>query len=78
MVISSCQQPGSAESFSISCLQELTYWERRAADGSATKLLQSLRTRHSIEDASLRKLAGVEPYSPAEVWRKEPLLKLGF
>ncbi|KAF6262035.1 hypothetical protein COO60DRAFT_687595 [Scenedesmus sp. NREL 46B-D3] len=54
--------------------QQQGYWDARAADGSAQALLASLRTRHRVEDASVRKLAGVQPYQPTEVWRKQPLV----
>jgi hypothetical protein len=57
--------------------QELSYWGAGAADGSAQALLASLRTRHRVEDAELRKLAGVEPHQLSEVWKKQPLVDWG-
>lgn len=55
--------------------QQQSYWKARAADGSAQALLASIRTRHLVEDAALRKLAGVQLYEAAEVRSKQPLLE---
>uniref|UniRef100_A0A383WPX7 Phytanoyl-CoA dioxygenase n=1 Tax=Tetradesmus obliquus TaxID=3088 RepID=A0A383WPX7_TETOB len=55
--------------------QQQSYWKARAADGSTQVLLASIRTRHLVEDAALRKLAGVQLYEAAEVWSKQPLLE---
>jgi hypothetical protein len=54
--------------------KKLSHWEARAADGDVKALLAPLRTRHRVDDAAVRNLAGVEPYEPSEVWRKQPLV----
>jgi hypothetical protein len=54
--------------------KELGYWEARAAEGDVKALLVPLRTRHRVEDAVVRKLAGMEAYEASEVWRKEALV----